>query len=234
MTILVIDTCLSACQVGLFGAGIMLAGATEPMERGHQERLAPMAADVMAGERFSDLSKIVVTIGPGSFTGLRIGLSAGKGLCASLGISLLCVPTFDAVAWRAFQQLPGVNALMICTDARQGLYFLGTYDRARMDHGWKDNVRVLPFGEIIPSASGVEYAVVTDSRSDMESIFDSERVFDDIQKFWCGESVALLGERMLLRGDRSNLDEAEPLYLRDFVVRRPPTLNSEKLSHGVV
>ena len=52
MTALVIDTSLAACQVGRFEAGRMLAGLSEPMERGHQERLAPMAAEIMAGARF--------------------------------------------------------------------------------------------------------------------------------------------------------------------------------------
>ena len=82
MTRLVVDTCLGACQVGLFDGGRMIAGASEAMERGHQERLAPMAAEVVAraGVAFAELSLVVVTIGPGSFTGLRVGLAFASGL----------------------------------------------------------------------------------------------------------------------------------------------------------
>ena len=64
MTRLVVDTCLGACQVGLFDGGRMIAGASEAMERGHQERLAPMAAQIMAraGTAFAELDIVVATI----------------------------------------------------------------------------------------------------------------------------------------------------------------------------
>ena len=73
MATLVIDTCLGACQVALAEGSAVLACASEPMQRGHQERLGPMAAEVMAGAgaAFGDVGRIAVTIGPGSFTGHR-------------------------------------------------------------------------------------------------------------------------------------------------------------------
>ncbi|MGH6971174.1 MAG: tRNA (adenosine(37)-N6)-threonylcarbamoyltransferase complex dimerization subunit type 1 TsaB, partial [Caulobacteraceae bacterium] len=90
MTILVIDTSLGACQAGLFESSRRLAGASEPMERGHQERLAPMVAEAMAraGLAFADVKRIAVTLGPGSFTGLRVGLAFAKGLRLATGAEL--------------------------------------------------------------------------------------------------------------------------------------------------
>lgn len=117
MAVLVIDTCLGACQVGLFEDGRMLAGLSEPMERGHQERLAPMAAEVMAGASFADLEKIVVTIGPGSFTGLRVGLAFAKGLQLATGAPLAGVGTLEALAARTAGNAAGV------IDARRGLVY---------------------------------------------------------------------------------------------------------------
>ncbi|HEX7199571.1 MAG TPA: tRNA (adenosine(37)-N6)-threonylcarbamoyltransferase complex dimerization subunit type 1 TsaB, partial [Dongiaceae bacterium] len=66
MAVIVIDTCLAVCQVGVADGEQLIASACEPMERGHQERLAPMAAEAMAraGLAFGDLSRIAVTIGP--------------------------------------------------------------------------------------------------------------------------------------------------------------------------
>ena len=121
MSLLVIDTCLGACQVGLFEDGERLAGCSEPMERGHQERLAPMAAEVMAGAAFSDIEKIVVTIGPGSFTGLRVGLAFAKGLQLATGAPLAGVGTLEALAARVRGAAAGV------IDARRGLVYVQAF-----------------------------------------------------------------------------------------------------------
>jgi tRNA threonylcarbamoyladenosine biosynthesis protein TsaB len=122
VTALVIDTSLGACQVGLFEAARMLAGRSEPMERGHQERLAPMAAEVMAGAGFDDVGTIVVTLGPGSFTGLRVGLAFAKGLALATGAPLAGVGTLQALAASA----GGVAAGVI--DARRGLVYVQAFD----------------------------------------------------------------------------------------------------------
>ena len=80
--------------------GFTRAARSEPMERGHQERLAPLVAEVMAeaGVPFADLEQIGVTIGPGSFTGLRVGLAFAKGLGLALGKPVTGVPTLLALA----------------------------------------------------------------------------------------------------------------------------------------
>lgn len=70
------------------------------MARGHQERLAPLVAEVMAeaGLDFSRLERVGVTVGPGSFTGLRVGLSFAKGLGAALSIPVIGVGVLEALA----------------------------------------------------------------------------------------------------------------------------------------
>jgi len=125
VTTLVIDTCLAACQVALFDGDRMLAGVSEPMERGHQERLAPMAEAVMAGARFSDVSKISVTIVPGSFTGLRVGLAFAKGLRLATGAPLAGVGTLQALAASS----AGPVACVI--DARRGLVYVQAFEEGR-------------------------------------------------------------------------------------------------------
>lgn len=139
MSLLVIDTCLAACQVGRFGGGRMLARASEPMERGHQERLAPMAAEVMAGADFAELDKIVVTIGPGSFTGLRVGLAFAKGLQMATGAPLAGVGTLEALAASAAGGGPAAGVI----DARRGLVYVQAFDEGR-PLGAPD---ILPIGE---------------------------------------------------------------------------------------
>lgn len=100
MIVLGLDTCLTACSVAVTDGGRVLAHASEVMARGHQERLAPMAERVMAeaGLSFDRLDRIGVTVGPGSFTGLRVGVAFAKGLGAALGLPTAGVGTLEALA----------------------------------------------------------------------------------------------------------------------------------------
>ncbi|MGQ4828597.1 tRNA (adenosine(37)-N6)-threonylcarbamoyltransferase complex dimerization subunit type 1 TsaB, partial [Enterococcus faecalis] len=74
MLVLALDTSLEACVAAVLADGEVLAARSEPMARGHQERLALLVKEVMseAGVGFADLDRIGVTRGPGSFTGLRV------------------------------------------------------------------------------------------------------------------------------------------------------------------
>jgi tRNA threonylcarbamoyladenosine biosynthesis protein TsaB len=97
---LVLDTALNACAVAVSRDGDILAYASEPMQRGHQERLAPMVEAVMgdSGTRFDALERIGVTVGPGSFTGLRVGLAFAKALSLALDLPCIGVNSLEALA----------------------------------------------------------------------------------------------------------------------------------------
>lgn len=86
MIILAIDTALETCSAAVLDGERVLAARSEAMARGHQERLAPLVAEVMAeaGVGFDRLDRVGVTVGPGSFTGLRVGLAFAKGLGVAL------------------------------------------------------------------------------------------------------------------------------------------------------
>ena len=100
MIVLALDTALSACQAAVTEDDRVLAARTEPMERGHQERLAPLVAETMAaaGLAFDRIDRIAVTVGPGSFTGVRVGLAFAKGLALALDRPCLGIGTLEALA----------------------------------------------------------------------------------------------------------------------------------------
>jgi tRNA threonylcarbamoyladenosine biosynthesis protein TsaB len=126
MIVLGLDTALAACSVAVTREGEVLAAAGEPMLRGHQERLAPMVQEVMnaAGLPFSALDRIGVTVGPGSFTGLRVGLAFAKGLGLALGRPCVGVGTLEALA--ASEPGPGLTAAAI--DARRHQVYLQAFE----------------------------------------------------------------------------------------------------------
>lgn len=124
MNLIALDTALDACSVSVLAGDRVAAFACEPMTRGHQERLAPMAAEVMAraGLGFAALDRVAVTVGPGSFTGVRVGLAFAKGLAMALDLPCLGVGTLEALA----AGLPGRVAAVL--DAKRGQVYLQAFD----------------------------------------------------------------------------------------------------------
>lgn len=124
MIVLGLDTCLGACSVAVRDGEQVLAFACEPMARGHQERLAPMAQAVMAqaGLGFDRLDRIGATVGPGSFTGLRVGVAFAKGLGSALGVPAVGVGTLEALA------AEGRGLVAGAIDARRDQVYLQVFE----------------------------------------------------------------------------------------------------------
>jgi len=102
MLILAIDTALDACAAAVLDSetGKLIAQESQSMKRGHAEALMPLIARVIAASEtaFTDLGRIAVTTGPGSFTGLRVGLSAARGIGLAANIPVVGVTTLAAYA----------------------------------------------------------------------------------------------------------------------------------------
>ncbi|WP_140984305.1 tRNA (adenosine(37)-N6)-threonylcarbamoyltransferase complex dimerization subunit type 1 TsaB [Asticcacaulis tiandongensis] len=102
--VLVLDTAMHACSVGLFSRGDQAItthfSVSDPMTRGHQERIGPLVAEAIeqCGIQPAQIERIGVTLGPGSFTGLRVGLSFAKGLASGLSVPLHGFSTLEALA----------------------------------------------------------------------------------------------------------------------------------------
>ncbi|QUS37471.1 tRNA (adenosine(37)-N6)-threonylcarbamoyltransferase complex dimerization subunit type 1 TsaB [Tardiphaga alba] len=127
MLILAIDTALDACAAGVLDtrSGQLIAHESQPMKRGHAEALMPLLARVMqlSGIGFPELDRIAVTTGPGSFTGLRVGLSAGRGIGLAAGKPVVGVTTLAAYAAPVVTQ-NGDAPVMAAIDARHDhVYF---------------------------------------------------------------------------------------------------------------
>ncbi len=131
MKTLIIDTALGACTAVAADGARVVAAKTEDMARGHQERLGGMvrAAMTSAGWSFEDLDRIAVTTGPGSFTGLRVGLAFAQGLGLALDRPVTGLSTLEALA-RDAQAAPG-EAVWALIDARRGQ----VYGQRFVDHG---------------------------------------------------------------------------------------------------
>jgi len=102
MKVLAIDTALGACAAAVLDsrAGAILASESESMTRGHAEALMPLVARVMDAARceFAELDRIAVTVGPGSFTGLRVGIAAARGIALAANKPAIGLSTLSTLA----------------------------------------------------------------------------------------------------------------------------------------
>ena len=127
MLILAIDTALDACAAGVLDtdAGKLIAQESQPMKRGHAEALMPLVARVMkeSGVSFAALDRVAVTTGPGSFTGLRVGLSAARGIGLAASKPVVGVTTLAAYAAPVVSEA-GEHPVISVIDARHDqVYF---------------------------------------------------------------------------------------------------------------
>ena len=130
MRILALDTALpavSACVLDL-GAAAPVACETIPMERGHAEALLPLVERLLAATEggFASLNRVAATVGPGSFTGIRIGLSAAQAIARALKIEAVGVSTLAALAAPHFSE-PFEGLLVPSIDARHGQVYVAAY-----------------------------------------------------------------------------------------------------------
>lgn len=121
MQLLAMDTSLAACSVALWRDGTIAVAESLPMAKGQAEVLVPLIQRVCAdaGTALSDIGAIGVTRGPGTFTGIRIGLATARGLALANGCPVIGVSTLVAIAATAALP-PEPGDILIVQDARRG------------------------------------------------------------------------------------------------------------------
>lgn len=138
MRILAIDTSLSACSACVLDAASPVPVALEQMalERGHAEALMPLIERVMSGisgggtkAGFASLTRVAVTIGPGSYTGLRVGISAARAIGLAARIPVVGVTTLAALAAPLIGREPG-RLITAAIDARHGHVYVTVLNSA--------------------------------------------------------------------------------------------------------
>tara|TARA_R110002096_G_scaffold20029_3_gene66741 strand:+ start:3462 stop:4160 length:699 start_codon:yes stop_codon:yes gene_type:complete len=125
-SLLAIDTGQAACSVALWRDGSVVAHRWAPMPKGHAESLVPMIKEVQAEAEFAfeDLDGFAVTVGPGTFTGLRVGLATARGLAVAASKPLIGVTTLEAIAWPVRQEAKDGAAIVAAFDARRNETYL--------------------------------------------------------------------------------------------------------------
>jgi tRNA threonylcarbamoyladenosine biosynthesis protein TsaB len=228
MTILGLETSTAVCSVGLFRENRHCIEMSLQESHIHSEKLLTLVQEVLrSGETtMEQLDAIAVSIGPGSFTGLRIGLSTAKGLSFALDKPVLAVPTFEAIAEAGRQKHPEVRSVVVLMDAKKGEWYVGQFvvENAQMLQRGAVEVKVLQ--DALSVAKAASSLVLTDSEDILRQHLGENVVIEDALPCCRGDIVALLGHRKAVRKEFADVAALEPLYLKDFIVRSAVSVSS--------
>jgi tRNA threonylcarbamoyladenosine biosynthesis protein TsaB len=167
MLILAFDSAVAACSVAVWQAGRVLAAAREVMDQGQAEALMPMIARVMEAAKvdYAALDRIAVTVGPGSFTGVRVGLAAARGLGLAAGKPIVGVMTTEVLA-AAVEDNRSLS-IVAAIDTKRGDLYVQRFSPQAVSMGTvvvvapADLAAWCPTGEICVVGDGAKLAVET-------------------------------------------------------------------------
>lgn len=220
--ILTIDTATTVCSAALVKDGAVQAIKENNEGLNHSVLLAPYIDDLLREHRLDirDLDAVAVSMGPGSYTGLRIGVSTAKGLCFGAGIPLIAVPTLRALA-RSVADRIGDDALYCpMLDARRMEVYTALFDRG--------NRPVTPTrAEIITPDSFVEQLAdrtvyfFGNGSDKVRPLLTSPRARFVPGVETSATHLAPLAEELFRKGEFVDVAYFEPFYLKDFIATTP-------------
>ncbi|WP_159946156.1 tRNA (adenosine(37)-N6)-threonylcarbamoyltransferase complex dimerization subunit type 1 TsaB [Rhizobium sp. 18065] len=201
MIVLAIDTAGVDCAVAVYDAasGRVLGSVSETIGRGHAERLMAMIDEALdkADLTLSEMTRVAVTVGPGSFTGIRVGVAAARGLALALGVECVGVSTLSVLA-----NLPAPGAprtVLAAMNAHRDEVYAQTFENGEPS----DEARVLGLDEFLSQAASDNVAVIGSAAALL-----TDKAAQTGPDHFPIEIVAALGAKAKAQG------KPKPLYLR--------------------
>ncbi len=207
--ILAIDCSSSVMKLGLQFGGDRLVKSVIPAEQAHGALIMKGIAQLLqsANCSVSDINAIVVATGPGSFTGLRIGIAAAKGMASALNIPVVGVSLLELAEYK----LAGIGKnVKVVLPFKKGAYFVAALKDGKID---EKSVVAVTFNELAQHANGslvasMGGAELTPHISDIKKIIESQKTDFD------ASDLIFLGITKLNRHEIPDLAKLEPLYLQ--------------------
>ncbi|MGM0552925.1 MAG: tRNA (adenosine(37)-N6)-threonylcarbamoyltransferase complex dimerization subunit type 1 TsaB [Pseudomonadota bacterium] len=225
MRLIALETATERCSAALWLDGEMLAtGEVAPRRHGELILGQVEALLAQAGVARSSLDGVAVGRGPGAFTGVRLGLGVAQGLAFALGRPVLPVSTLLALAQQALRDpAPGLDAVLAALDARMGEIYWGLYpvDGGRVEDAaeWVSPPAAVIADWRAPERYGLGSGFAAWPELGPQLELAAEQV--NARALPDAREVALLAVDAWERGEAVAPEDAQPVYLRDDVVRPP-------------
>ncbi len=217
-----IETSTRVCSVALAEDGNILESREKTDTFEHAKILHPFIREVMKGQQWSKLDAIAVSEGPGSYTGLRIGVSAAKGLCYAENIPLIAVSTLQAMAMHAIDQLNDEQAFYVpMIDARRMEVYSAVYDVKGNPHK-KVEAEIIDHNSFKECYARARVYYFGDGAAKCREAFsDQKNMIYHNGGFPSAEYMNKLAQRLLEKKDFRDVAYFEPFYLKDFIAGKP-------------
>ena len=230
--ILCLETATPSCSVALVHNGEVLACEEDPKGQNHSEKITLFIDSVMkkAGISYNDLDAVAVSMGPGSYTGLRIGVSTAKGICYAVSKPLIAVETLESMAYGGKvvvssevekSSMNGSMLLVPAIDARRMEVYAAIFD---------ENVNKIKDTEavIIDENSFAELKkdhhlyLFGDGADKCAEIFENDDKITVIKDFYCSAKyMNTIAQQKFNNSEFVDVAYFEPFYLKDFVPGTP-------------
>lgn len=217
--ILNLETATTNCSVSVSDGDVLInLKENNAIDYTHSEQLHVFIKEVLeeASLSFSDLDAVAVSKGPGSYTGLRIGVSAAKGLCFSLDVPLIAIPTLESMASQV--QASGDEVIIPVLDARRMEVYSAVFDTdvSELRETKAEIVDEHSFSEFRNTSK--VYIVGSGAEKCKEILGNSNFHFDSSLVPSAKEMVQLAFKKFQA-GDFEDVAYFEPYYLKDFVLQ---------------
>lgn len=232
--ILNIETSEKACSVALCHEGEVMyqLSETEPMR--HAEKVAPFIDTILKEmrKREAALDAVAVSIGPGSYTGLRIGLSSAKGVCTALNVPLISVPTLMAWAVKTiFTNYPfqGDEIILPMIDARRMEVYAAAYD-FRLQELLAPQALIIDAQTLESFMPGRTIAIVGSGAAKVKEAYEGgdalcslagRVIFPQTGANLFASDMMALSEKLFREGKTSDVAYTVPLYIKEFQATKP-------------
>ncbi|MDT8323129.1 MAG: tRNA (adenosine(37)-N6)-threonylcarbamoyltransferase complex dimerization subunit type 1 TsaB [Bacteroidota bacterium] len=224
-----IDTAGEILSVAVISEDRVHGSRTLPQPNAHDAMLAPLIRELLTGCGLTpaDLTGIAVSAGPGSFTGLRIGMAMAKGLAATLRISLATVSALDALAFAVNRARPTADdgtpfpddgTLVAVLDARREQLYHAAFPLSGGEERWRGQA-ALSRAEDLAAALPGDSLLVGDGAPVLARLCPFPvRLLPGVAAD--ATDVALLGSRRIAAGDTADPATCEPMYMQEFIVKQ--------------
>ena len=228
--ILGIETATENCSIAIVENGKFIDEISHNEKNIHAEKLVPMIAEIFSKNnlKISKLNGIAISIGPGSFTGLRIGLSVAKGIAFANDIPIFPIPTLMSLAENYFIKNHYKEIVVSIIQSQKDEFFVSSFEHKNKTTLQLNDILIVNKSENVDElfSKNHNYILLGNGAKSFFENLSYKNNFQNIQlassefQISTANSIAFLGEKKYLNNELIDIETLEPNYIKNFLIKK--------------